>query len=160
MFDILGDGRPIRLGWTAPGAENAFLALPDADGRISGGQQLFGNMTPQPPSRSPNGFLALGLYDRVENGGNGDGVIDARDRIFSSLRLWIDSNHNGVAEPEEIVTLPAGGVASIDLNYKEATRADEFGNVFRYRSKIRTTTGKNRSVDPSKTIYDVFFTVR
>lgn len=109
-FDISGTGHPIRLGWTAPGANNAFLALPGADGIVQNGKQLFGNATPQPPSDNPNGFAALAVYDLPANGGNGDGVIDSRDAIFPHLRLWIDANHDGICQPGELHTLPPLGV--------------------------------------------------
>jgi hypothetical protein len=141
------------MGWTAPGANNAFLALPGADGLVHNGKQLFGNFTPQPASKYPNGFAALAVYDLPANGGNGDGVIDARDAIFQSLRLWIDANHDGIATLDELHTLPSLGVTSISLNYKADQRTDQFGNVFRYRAQVDPG-------DPTNTgrmAYDVFF---
>jgi hypothetical protein len=141
------------MGWTAPGSDNAFLALPGADGLIHNGKQLFGNFTPQPASQTPNGFAALALYDQPTNGGNSDGTIDSRDAIFSSLRLWIDTNHDGICQPNEMFTLPSQGINSISLNYKEAEKSDQFGNVFRYRARLNPDS----PTDAGKTVYDIFF---
>jgi hypothetical protein len=60
-FDISGTGNPVQMGWTAPGANNAFLASPGADGLVHNGRRLLGNFTPQPPSKNPNGFAALAV---------------------------------------------------------------------------------------------------
>jgi hypothetical protein len=154
-FDISGTGRRAEIAWTAPGADNAFLCLPDSDGKCDDGKDLFGNFTPQPPSAHPNGFAALAVYDLRENGGNGDGIIDARDVIFSSLRLWIDANHDGISQPAELHTLPSLGVNSISLDYRESKWTDQYGNIFRYRSQVNLEDPDASHV--GKVAYDVFF---
>ena len=154
LFDP-GTGHPVQMAWTAKGANNAFLALPGPNGVVHSGKDLFGNLTPQPASENPNGFAALAVYDLPENGGNGDGVIDSRDLVFASLRLWIDANHDGISTPDELYTLPSLGVNSISLKYKEADRTDQYGNVFRFRSAVNPDDPDASRVD--RKAFDVFF---
>ncbi|MDQ3746291.1 MAG: hypothetical protein M3444_18110 [Acidobacteriota bacterium] len=116
-FDLNNDGVAEQLAWTRADSDDAWLAL------------------------DRNGFLALAVFDKPEQGGNGDGIIDNRDAVFSSLRLWQDANHNGISEPGELHTLSELGVASIELDYKESKRTDEFGNRFRYRAKVKDARG-------------------
>jgi hypothetical protein len=157
LFDISGKGIMQQMGWTAPGSDNAFLALPGSDGLVHNGTQLFGNFTPQTPSDDPNGFRALAVYDLPENGGNGDGFIDARDQIFSSLCLWIDANHDGICQPEELHTLPSLGVYSIGLDYWLSRKHDKWGNIFRYRGDVNPTDDTTNPTDAVERVaYDVF----
>ena len=156
VFDMLNDKVPLQLAWTAARSTNAFVVL-DRNGNstIDNGTELFGDMAPQPPVTSPNGFTALAEYDKPGGGGNGDGKITAGDTIFSQLKLWQDSNHNGVSEPSELKAL-TGMIEGIDLNYKESKRTDANGNQFRYRAKVYGPGGQQGG----RWAWDVFLKVQ
>jgi hypothetical protein len=157
VFDIFGDGHPVKLAWTAAGSGNAFLALDrNHNGRIDSGKELFGNVTAQQRSSHPNGYLALAEFDKPENGGNGDGIIDERDDVFPHLLLWIDENHNGISEPNELHTLPELGVYSISLHCRDDRHLfDQYGNWFHYQSALNPDPEDGESRDGRWT-YDVF----
>jgi len=133
----------LQTSWTDPSYSNAWLALDrNGNGKIDNATELFSEFTPQPSSSQPNGYKALAVFDDPRNGGNGNGRIDPGDAVWPSLRLWIDSNHNGISEPSELISLTEAGIFSIDLNYALSTMTDQFGNVFRYVAQVQDQYGR------------------
>jgi hypothetical protein len=64
-----------------------------------------------------------------KNGGNGNGMIDPGDTIWPKLLVWIDANHNGISEPDELFSLSQGGIFSISRTYNVSQKTDQYGNV-------------------------------
>lgn len=150
VFDIAGSGVPLRVAWPSAESGVAFVTMDlNQNGTIDGGHELFGTASRNPDgSLAPNGFEALKLYD------NGDDKIDARDSIYSQLRLWSDRNRDGRSDPEELVGLGQAGVTAIYLSYEVNKRTDRHGNRYRLEgtSILKTSNGK----DVPRRIFDVF----
>jgi hypothetical protein len=152
-FDLNVDGEAEQTAWTLAGSDDAFLVLDrNRNGRIDNAMEVFGDKTPQLPSDDPNGFRALQVFDDTLNGGNGDGRIDASDRIYASLRLWTDADHDGKSAASELVPL-AGLVTAIHLDYQRNDFRDEHGHDFRYSAALDRPAGSRGAV----VAWNVFF---
>ena len=112
--------------------------------------ELFGNLTAQPESANRIGFLALAVFDQL-HGGNHNGVIHPGDAVYDRLLIWIDANHNGISESDELHTLSEVGISQISLTPQLSKRVDEFGNLFRYAADIWDKGGSKHHL-----CYDVF----
>lgn len=131
-FDLNADGRLDNIAWTKLHSDDGFLVLDrNHNGLIDDGSELFGSITPQDRIGNPNGFNALRRYDD-----NGDNAITRLDRAYGELRVWIDFNHSGRSEPEELWSLKRLWIESISLDYYESRMKDRYGNLFRYWSRI------------------------
>jgi hypothetical protein len=154
QFDFDATGAPLLAAWTTGTSDDAFLVYDENDnGRIDSGWELFGDATIEIPANGgePNGFNALAEFDRTDLGGNGDGVIDSRDRGYHDLLVWVDSNHDANAQATELCGLASAGVARIQLAYTTSSDVDAHGNELRLQSTYATTAGASRA------IVDVYF---
>jgi hypothetical protein len=145
-FDILGrKSFPVRneakqISWFT--SDNfAFLVKPNLSGKVTGVDQMFGDNTFGPDGHfSANGFAALSKHDL-----NFDGIINSKDQIFQDLRLWTDSNGDGIAEPGELFYLTYMNIEAIDLDYDpDYYEKDIYGNEVRYKSVIKFSDGSVR----------------
>ncbi|MBX3022126.1 MAG: hypothetical protein KF799_10670 [Bdellovibrionales bacterium] len=158
-FDILGNNMPVRISWFTNN-EYGLLALPDSAGRVRNINELFGNATIGPDNKSADdGYAALAKYDgTTEDGrfqsGKADGFIDQRDAVYSRLRVWVDRNHDGIAQPHELKSLRASGITYIDLSYStEFAETDKHGNETLMKSVVGRSDG---SMD---LIFDLWFKI-
>lgn len=156
-FDLNADGVMETVAWTRPNAPVGFLAWDrDENGAIDNGAELFGNHTVlRDGTIAANGFEALQDLDRAP-GSVRDGQIDARDAIYAKLRVWLDSNHNGLTDHGELVSLSDAGVTRIFTAYRESRRVDRYGNEYRY---VGLAMMQRNGHERIRRIFDVFLVV-
>lgn len=144
FFDHDNNGMAENTGWISP--DDGLLVLDrNSDGLINNGSELFGNNTQLTDgTNADNGYEALAELDS-----NGDGIIDRNDTAFNELRVWQDSNSDGVSQQEELLTLEEAGVVSIDTGYESVNIDDGDGNIIRQTSTAEMsdgTTGYNNDI--------------
>lgn len=139
-FDLDNNGFAEKTAWI--GTEDGFLALDrNGNGSIDNGGELFGDQVIlKDGSKSESGFEALAELDD-----NGDGIIDNKDPAFANLRVWIDANHNGKSDSNELKTLNETGIISISLEHSEVSIVDEETGA-RIAESASVTINKNGAV--------------
>jgi hypothetical protein len=114
-FDLDGDGTAERTGWIRP--EDGLLARDvNGNGFIENISEVFGGTT-------GDGFADLAAFDS-----NADGVIDAADPVFATLKVWQDANQDGISQTGEHKSLAYHQITSLSLA-AVPTSIDDNGNV-------------------------------
>jgi protocatechuate 3,4-dioxygenase beta subunit len=140
-FDLLGTGKAIQSGWLSK--NDGFLAIDsNGNGQIDDISELFGGAS------KGSGFAKLASYDS-----NADGVVNAADTLFASLRIWQDANSNGKTDAGELLTLSQAGVASLKVAYTELPFLDANNNLHLERSSVTLANGNTADMT------DVYFNV-
>ncbi|OGL19617.1 MAG: hypothetical protein A3K12_03785 [Candidatus Rokubacteria bacterium RIFCSPLOWO2_12_FULL_71_19] len=123
-FDHDRSGFAEQSGWV--GADDGLLVWDrNGDGRINDGSELFGDQTQlQDGTRAPNGFAALGEWDA-----NADGRIDATDPVWGNLRVWRDTDGDGVSRSDELVGLGDAGITALNTGFMATNVTDPQGNA-------------------------------
>jgi hypothetical protein len=154
LFDLRETGLPLETAW--PRGGDALLVLDrNGDGAITDGGELFGNALDEHGERYANGFVMLAELDAKRQGGNGDGLVDARDDRFDELRLWRDADRDGKSTPAELSTLEQAQVVSISLRHRSSSARDRHGNRFAQWGTFGSAGDKR-----AHSVVDVWFRAR
>jgi hypothetical protein len=144
-----------HVQWLRRGGDEGFLAIDrSGNGLVDDGAELFGVGTPMiiKGGLAPNGFVGLAQYDARQLGGNDDGLITAADAVWPQLRIWVDSNADGVSTPEEMRSLRSYGISSLETIPKIRKYVDAAGNIIPYWAWALQRTKPGRAL-----MVDVFF---
>ncbi|MDM7953850.1 MAG: calcium-binding protein [Cyanobium sp. CZS 25K] len=147
-FDHDDNGFAERTGWISP-TDGLLVRDLDGNGAIDHGGELFGNNTLLPNgSKAANGFKALAALDE-----NGDRFIDDLDSAWSTLKVWVDGNSNGVVEQGELQSLNQVGVLRLGVGFAESDFVDSHGNRHLQLGEFQASDGTFQSM------HDVWFRV-
>lgn len=115
LFDHDGDLVSSGTGWVSP--DDGILVLDkNGNGVIDDGTELFGDGNPDSvrglndPADLSAGIIALRKYDS-----NNDGNLDANDSAYTAIKVWRDLNQDGISQADELFSLSAVGIQSINL---------------------------------------------
>ena len=147
-FDHAGDGFAERTGWVDKD-DGLLVRDLNGDGKITSGRELFGNHTLlkngiNAGKQAANGFEALKDLDS-----NADGLVDDKDTAFASLRVWKDTNGNGLTDTGELLSLAQAGVKSLKVGYTDAgsnAPADAQGNQHQQLGTFTQTDGSTQNM--------------
>src|SRR4029077_20608437 len=101
-FDLTDSGFAAKTGWVS-GNEGFLVQDANNNGTVDGITELFG-------SEHQPGLQELATLDS-----NHDGVIDANDTDWGTLKIWQDANANGITDSGEMHDLSDFGITALNL---------------------------------------------
>ena len=146
-FDLAGNGDTVLM--PALAGKDALLVIDrDGNGQVTDGSELFGNGARCGSLPCADGIAALAQHDS-----NKDGRIDAKDAVWSQLKLWRDANRDGKSDSSELSSPADHGIVAIRLDAKIAPWSDGKGS-----SSLRQVAFV-RADGTSGNVHDVWFGV-
>ena len=135
-FDHDANGFAEQTGWASP--DDGLLVLDrNNNGKIDNGRELFGDNT-----LLKSGAIATdGLQALADLDDNGDGKIDAADTAFAELKVWQDTNSDGISTPDELHTMEELGIKSLNTTYTTTNITHPSGNIQTHAATYETTEG-------------------
>ena len=142
FFDIDADGFAEKMAWV--NNKDALLVIDrNGNGVIDDVSELFGDNTKLTNGqKASNGFEALREFDS-----NHDGVIDQNDENWSKLKLWQDSENDGISQSDELTSFEEVAIKSIALNYQEQDVTDENGNQHLQSAIVHWKDGRETVIE-------------
>jgi hypothetical protein len=138
-FDLFATGQAVNTGWVS-GGDGLLVLDRNHDGVINDGSELFGSSTTlDNGAKAADGYAALRELDA-----NQDGTISSADAVYADLRVWVDSNSDGVNQTSELKSLSSLNIAKIDLQATASLTTDN-GNLVGLTSTYETTDGASHA---------------
>ena len=136
LFDHNNDGIRTAIGWIS--SDDGLLVRDlNGNGLIDNGSELFGNNTRLANGQNAaHGYAALAELDS-----NHDNLINQADELFSSLKVWQDINQDGISQANELFTLQALGIQSLNLEHQEDNKDLGNGNRLTHIGSYTKTDG-------------------
>lgn len=136
-FDVDNDGYIENTGWVK-GTDGIVVHDKNGDGVIN---DITETISEYYTENVADGLEALKTLDS-----NDDGVFDSNDEMWNTLRVWTDTNEDGVNQSGEMHTFGELGIESIDLERTITYRERIEGNPVLSRSTMTMTDGTTRDV--------------
>lgn len=123
QFDLDANGFKETTGWVA-GGDGLLVRDLNGNGTIDNGAELLGDRTVL-----PNGGLATSGFDALTAlDSNQDGRVDAQDTAWAELKVWKDTNNDGVSTSDELLSMADAGVQAINTGYTQPAEPIDLGN--------------------------------
>jgi VCBS repeat-containing protein len=140
QFDLTGDNATTHTAWVGPN-EGILVHDVGADGNVTL-DNVFGPHT-------NDGFTELAQLEDT----NHDGVVDANDAGWNTLKVWTDTNGDGISEAGELHSLSDLGITGISVSDVHATNQD-FGDAY-ITSSSTVTYADGHTTDMSDVFYQL-----
>ena len=135
-FDVTGTGNAnTKWGWAGEGT-GLLVRDRNHDGVINDGTELYGVGTKTANgSRAGDGYVAMALEDS-----NHDGKLNAQDRDWKEMQVWVDANRDGKTDAGELKAMDELGIVELDLAAQKGSDVDN-GNLLGLVSSYTKSDG-------------------